>query len=1125
MAESSLLSYALGVATLKQPEEKHNSKGTIALLACERCCANGNPFGVYEDRFLILSCTCTQERREWGLCMDCTNQGKRIYTVKQLKQHVKNKHTAKKRKRTEDEGSCVQSSPLPTGDVMDIPTQDDIDFSYHNNDYDDEVLTCEDLCSEASLYDSVLEVVDDSEDLGFAGENNQKFFQQCHISDGGNGGTEYLVKRSYIDATLTPQDISEIPMPSHHTRVQMEIAQLSFLLTKTQNTRLASVLGQCYEIGCEDGYSQAIHDGKTEDSVDYKPGKVVKSAHAYSTHIPKSWNDLRNHHLQGPRAIIQNLPIPEVRKDIKNHSYVSLVDCIRDFLGHSSLSDIALIDDKTANAIPDTVNHLSESRRAQEIANLKRTRECLISYLTIWSDDVEPNRTKSNRGSIWLLTVTIATRLENSHSMAHTYPLAIARKNEDHQPVIRKLVEETGQLRYGDMPFYIGKKKRRAKILFDIFANIQDQPERRDFNCMRAGNGLHSGRFGVSANHSAIYKNGNLAACAVCLQTMEDRMKNRQYDTPLPECRSCLNWDVLAEHEPSLGHYKPPKGYPLIDGDDNWYRAHPCCRLTNKFDVPDNQLLCPFKITYDSLKKAVDFIHDAFCNHGWKNQQCSAYLQVEGLDEKAIEKVLEHASRCFSLGVAKSDPAKYRPIINDAQKNPSKYQKMAHFATWIRPGMTLELHPEAIMHLLFLGVEKTVLGQVQSWHVAQNKWSSFARSIKNYLDAFQTMTIDWIAVLPYKGGKLGGWVSENFLGFSRIQLWFFQNMSEAAVTPDNDAPPEGIPQHRWTHKQNKYWLRVRHLDTRGKKSVIAQRVADYLSRPDPPQEPSMASFELKAVQDTMMALDEVLRCVMKPYVTPALVNKTRHAVRIFLSKYDAMCKPLENNTTKAPPVLSSYNFICLLNLPSAMEKFGPLRGLWEGGPRGEGFARFAKPFMKQGIRQHNWHTNLHHKLLRAKAFENMTRVPEPPLSAVTSKKALADRRRQFHNYTSEVAFVSLFNPAAIEQKRPISVILLLKEDGSVDIYGVVSDYETIMQVSLIQNEDEAPKYKLGLTYFTFRTKQLGQSVSWTDVSKSVQRIGFGLLLPLLEPGQLKFALISSNWEVLSNSNELQNLID
>lgn len=1126
MDDSQKISYQVGIARLRKAED--DDKGKVSevgrnLLACNTCWKQPTLIGVFDDRFLIVRCECNNLSKEWAVCMECISQKTRITSFKQLKQHVKNVH-GKKRKRSTDEGETL---PCPTGDILEIATQDNLEESFADSICDDEIVMSEDIITQESHYEAMLEDVRDSEKLGFRGDNNQTFFQQYHLSRGCNGGTEYLVKNSYIEATLTAEDICNLPMPSHHTRLQMEIAQLSFLLTKNQNAMLASVLGQCYEIGCEDGYSQAICDVKTEDSLVYKPGKVVKGAHVHSTHIPKSWNDLRRHHLQGKRSIVKNLPIPKVQEDIKNHSYVSLIDCIRDFLGHNSLSDIALVDDTTVDAIPDCVKHLSESLRAREIANLKQ-RDCLISYLTIWSDDVEPNRTKSNRGSIWLLTVTIATKLENSHSMAHTYPLAIAKKNEDHQPVIHKVIEEMEQLRRGHIPFYIGSEKRQANILFEIFANIQDQPERRDFNCMRAGNGLHSSRFGISANHSAIYKNGKLAACGPCLKTMEERMKNRQCDIPLPHCTSCLNWDALTKHEPSLGQYKPPKGYPLVqnseaDEHDTWYKNHSGCRLTNKLDEPEQQLLCPFKITYDGLKNAVDFIHDAFCHHEWSHQQCSSYLQVEGLDDKIIEKVLEHASRCYSLLIAQSDQEKYRAIINDARQNPSKYQKLAYPAPWIRPGMTLNLHPDVIMHLLFLGVVKTVLGQIQSWHVAQMKWSSFIRSTKSYLDAFKTMTIDWIAVLQYNGGKLGGWVSENYLGFSRIMLWFFQNMSEADPTLDNDAPPEGLPQSKWSHKQNKYWLRVRHLDTSGKKSVVAKRVADYLSQTSPPEPAAMAPFEVESVQDTLLALAEVLRCVMKPYVTSELVNRTRYAVRIFLSKYDAMCKPLVVKTTRVPPVLSSYNFICLLNLPSAMEKFGPLRGLWEGGPMGEKFAGFAKPFMKQGIRQQNWHRNLHRRLLRAKAFASIRSVPEPPLSDVTSEKALGDRSRHFHKYKSEFDFVDLFNRVRINRKQPISVVLLLKEDGTVAIYGVVGDYDTIMQVSLIENE--ATTHALGLTYFTFMSKQLRESVPWADVSTSVRRIGYGLLLPLLQPGRSQFALISSNWEVLSASNELQNLID
>ena len=102
--------------------------------------------------------------------------------------------------------------------------------------------------------------------------------------------------------------------------------------------------------------------------------------------------------------------------------------------------------------------------------------------------------------------------------------------------------------------------------------------------------------------------------------------------------------------------------------------------------------------------------------------------------------------------------------------------------------------------------------------------------------------------------------------------------------------------------------------------------------PDPLPTPDIPPADVEAV---LKALLEMLRCVMNPRVTPALVSRTRYAICLFLSKFDSLTQQMH---PKIPPVLSSYNFICLMNLPDAMEKFGPLRAIWEGGPRGEGFA-------------------------------------------------------------------------------------------------------------------------------------------------------------------------------------------
>ena len=65
-----------------------------------------------------------------------------------------------------------------------------------------------------------------------------------------------------------------------------------------------------------------------------------------------------------------------------------------------------------------------------------------VSYVMLWSDDVEPNRSKNNRGSVWLLTATVATPMARSHCMDNTYPIAIGRKGDDHGLVMCRLEEE-----------------------------------------------------------------------------------------------------------------------------------------------------------------------------------------------------------------------------------------------------------------------------------------------------------------------------------------------------------------------------------------------------------------------------------------------------------------------------------------------------------------------------------------------------------------------------------------------------------------------------------------------------------------------------------------------------------
>ena len=74
--------------------------------------------------------------------------------------------------------------------------------------------------------------------------------------------------------------------------------------------------------------------------------------------------------------------------------------------------------------------------------------------------------------------------------------------------------------------------------------------------------------------------------------------------------------------------------------------------------------------------------------------------------------------------------------------------------------------------------------------------------------------------------------------------------------------------------------------------------------------------------------------------------------------------------------MTSYNFPSLLNLPEAMQEYGPLKNLWEGGYQGEGFLLLVKPEASYGMRK-NWCCSLHDRILCTKAIDNLEAGIDP----------------------------------------------------------------------------------------------------------------------------------------------------
>ena len=117
------------------------------------------------------------------------------------------------------------------------------------------------------------------------------------------------------------------------------------------------------------------------------------------------------------------------------------------------------------------------------------------------------------------------------------------------------------------------------------------------------------------------------------------------------------------------------------------------------------------------------------------------------------------------------------------------------------------------MHSLFRAMGKKIGMWIQVWSVCRKKYASLREALEVKTQKVGKLGLSWLKVQPYKGKKLGGWVSENFLGFVRVMPWMYGSLSEIAndrpyVQPDRE-------RQRWNKKENLEWLRSRNLQLDG----------------------------------------------------------------------------------------------------------------------------------------------------------------------------------------------------------------------------------------------------------------------------------------------------------------------
>ena len=172
----------------------------------------------------------------------------------------------------------------------------------------------------------------------FFNQGSRNYFEREHLH---RLGTSYLVANSQFK-------LDEIAPNLHKDYVlqQVKLAELTSSMTLGQQTKFTEVMYQQNKVN---QLHQSSHGNES-----------------WLSCMPTNYPDLRKLFLKGKHAFLPNLPRSPVNT-LKEHSYVSLIDCVADLLGHGMDLDVITcrIDDFKDKDTP--VQFVNETKRAKEI--------------------------------------------------------------------------------------------------------------------------------------------------------------------------------------------------------------------------------------------------------------------------------------------------------------------------------------------------------------------------------------------------------------------------------------------------------------------------------------------------------------------------------------------------------------------------------------------------------------------------------------------------------------------------------------------------------------------------------------------------------------------------------------
>ena len=174
----------------------------------------------------------------------------------------------------------------------------------------------------------------------------------------------------------------------------------------------------------------------------------------------------------------------------------------------------------------------------------------------------------------------------------------------------------------------------------------------------------------------------------------------------------------------------------------------------------------------------------------WSPKATENWLDSYALDGNTVGGVIRHAQNCLMKKQAQDKIIpNHEEVLEMVARDHQKYEKYRTPPIW-SSGIKTEQVACIIMHLLFLGISKCMMGIIEKWLGLSKKKANFHRSMVGVLDSVKQLNLPWVKAMPYLTGTGGAWVSENYLAYARLMPWIISIVDHVVEEkyPENYLP-------------------------------------------------------------------------------------------------------------------------------------------------------------------------------------------------------------------------------------------------------------------------------------------------------------------------------------------------